>query len=80
MAAAEWKSEKSLTTATVGSSGLVSHFTNDRVAGKLISMGVLPGTLVKIIRKAPFGGTCYIKADNLLLALRKDEACSIVLR
>ncbi len=80
MAAAEWKSGKSLTNAIVGSSGLVSHFTNDRVAGKLISMGVLPGTLVKIIRKAPFGGTCYIKADNLLLALRKDEACSIVLR
>lgn len=80
MTASGWKSGKPLANATIGSSGLVSHFTNERVAGKLLSMGVLPGTLVRMIRKAPFGGTCYIKADNILLALRKDEACSIVLR
>ncbi len=45
-----------------------------------MAMGILPGSVVKIIRRAPFGGGCYIKADNILLALRKDEACTIVIR
>jgi ferrous iron transport protein A len=45
-----------------------------------MAMGILPGTSIKVIRRAPFGGGCYVKADNMLLALRKDEACSIVLR
>ena len=43
-------------------------------------MGILPGTLIEVVRAAPFGGGCYIKADNLLIALRKSEACSIVIR
>lgn len=43
-------------------------------------MGILPGTQIEVIRSAPFGGGCYIKADNLLIALRKSEACSIVIQ
>ena len=43
-------------------------------------MGILPGTQIEMVRAAPFGGGCYIKADNLLIALRKSEACSIVIR
>lgn len=64
----------------VGDTGFVSHFTNDRIAGKLMAMGILPGSAIKVIRRAPFGGGCYIKADNILLALRKDEACTILVR
>lgn len=74
------KGEKPLAKAAIGSAECVSHFTNERIAGKLMAMGILPGTTIKVIRRAPFGGGCYIKADNMLLALRKDEACSIVLR
>jgi ferrous iron transport protein A len=50
------------------------------MACKFMAMGVLPGAVVKIVRQAPFGGGCYIKADKLLLALRREEAASIVLR
>ncbi len=43
-------------------------------------MGILPGSRVEVIRFAPFGGGCYVKADNLLIALRKEEATGIILR
>ncbi|MFM8363389.1 MAG: ferrous iron transport protein A [Haliscomenobacter sp.] len=77
---APWKSGIPLTDAAAGKSGFVSHFTNERMACKFMAMGVLPGAVVKIVRQAPFGGGCYIKADKLLLALRREEAASIVLR
>ncbi|HOY18087.1 MAG TPA: FeoA family protein [Haliscomenobacter sp.] len=64
----------------IGSKGHVSHFTDTCMACKLLSMGILPGTQIEVIRSAPFGGGCYIKADNLLIALRKSEACSIVIQ
>lgn len=70
---------KTLDKVGVGAKGTISHFTNERIASKLLSMGVLPGTTIQVIRKAPFGGGCYVKADNMLLALRQSEACSIVL-
>ena len=72
--------EKQLEKACVGAEGCVSHFTNECMACKLMAMGILPGTTIKLLRRAPFGGGCYVKADNILLALRKAEACSIVLR
>jgi ferrous iron transport protein A len=64
----------------IGSKGQVSHFTDCCMACKLLSMGILPGTQIEMVRSAPFGGGCYIKADNLLIALRKSEACCIVVR
>jgi len=48
------------------------------LASRLTAMGVLPGTLIEMIRKAPFGHTYYIKADGIRLALRKEEAASIL--
>lgn len=71
---------KQLANMKVGSKGHVSHFTDHCMACKLLSMGILPGTQIEVVRTAPFGGGCYIKADNLLIALRKTEACSIMIR
>lgn len=45
-----------------------------------MSMGVLPGSHVEVVRKAPFGGGCYVKVDNFYLALRREEAASVVLK
>lgn len=60
--------------------GVVSHFTNDDIGGKLMAMGLLPGSRVVLVRRAPFGGGWYVKVDNLYIALRKEEASSVVLR
>jgi ferrous iron transport protein A len=48
------------------------------LASRLTAMGLLPGTLIEMIRRAPFGHTYYIKADGIRLALRKEEAQSIL--
>jgi ferrous iron transport protein A len=72
--------EKLLNTAKVGYKSQVSHFKDTCMACKLLAMGILPGTEIELIRKAPFGGGCYVKADNILVALREAEAKCIVLR
>ena len=63
-----------------GEIGWIAQFDDAQIAGKLLSMGILPGAKVEVISKAPFGGGFYIKADNITLALRKAEASSIVLK
>lgn len=63
-----------------GTNGEVSHFSNPQIGSKLMAMGVLPGSRIYVVRKSPFGGGCYVKVDNFLLALRKEEADSIVLK
>ena len=73
-------SKKQLSTAKPGIEEIVSHYTNDSIGGKLMSMGVLPGSRVALVRRAPFGGGWYVKVDNLYIALRKEEASSVVLR
>ncbi len=54
-------------------------FDDSALAGKLTSMGVLPGTRIEMIRKSPFGNAYYVKADGVRLALREEEAASILL-
>jgi Fe2+ transport system protein FeoA len=48
-------------------------FTDERLAARLLAMGILPGTQVQVIRHT-LGGTCYVVADKKTLALRKNEA------
>lgn len=62
-----------------GIQGRISHFTSDEVAGKFLTMGVLPGSRVHIVRIAPFKGGYYLKVDGISLAVRQQEASSIVL-
>lgn len=71
---------KLLSEAKPGVGEEVSHYTNDSIGGKLMSMGILPGSRVELVRRAPFGGGWYIKVDNLYLALRMEEASSVVLK
>ncbi len=59
---------------------VVSHFGDQHLAGRLMAMGILPGSRIEVLRPAPFGGGLYVKADNLLIALRKEEAEFILVR
>lgn len=54
-------------------------FADPALAGKLTSMGVLPGTMIQMVRQAPFGHAYYVKVDGVRLALREEEAVSILL-
>jgi len=46
---------------------------------KLLNLGVLPKAKVTMVRKAPFGGAYYIKLDGYQLAVRTEEAATIIL-
>ncbi len=49
------------------------------LACKLTALGVLPGTLIEMVRTSPFGRAYYIKVDGVRIALREEEAASILL-
>lgn len=57
---------------------IISYFTDDQVGGKLMSMGILPGSHIELIRKAPLGGGWYVRVDRQVIALRKEELDCIV--
>ncbi len=62
-----------------GETGKIASFNDDEIAGKLMTMGILPGSSVYLVRKAPFKGGLYIKVDGCKIALRHNEAACIVL-
>ena len=62
-----------------GKSATIQSFSDEETACKMMSMGILPGSIVKLVRKAPFGGAIYIKADNQQFAIRNKEAACVLL-
>ncbi len=68
-----------LTTLKVGMQGKIAYFIDDIIAGKLITMGILPGSMVHVVRKAPFKGGIYLKIDGGNIVLRYQEAATIIL-
>ena len=60
-------------------SALTLAFADPELACKLTAMGVLPGTRIEMVRHAPFGAAYYIKVDGIRMALREEEAASILL-
>ena len=68
----------SITQLREGNSGKVVKFTDDLIASKLISMGVLPGSLIQVVKIAPFNGGFYLKVDGNNMAVRTNEAANIV--
>lgn len=63
-----------------GEIGVLFEFLDPGVATKLLSMGVLPGSKIEVRRFAPWGGGMIIKVDELVIALRKDEAETIAIK
>lgn len=72
-------SPKNITELQIGENAVISEFSNCHVACKLMAMGLLPGSFISLMRKAPFGGAYYIKAKNHYVALRSNEALSVLL-
>ena len=72
-----------ITTATtfkIGTTGTITRFTNEDLAGKLLDIGVRPGSRLRLIRKGPLGGSWYVKIDRHCLALRKQELACILIK
>jgi Fe2+ transport system protein FeoA len=60
--------------------GVLLRFEDEQLAAKFMSMGVLPGSKIRVIRKNSSGKTLYIRVDQMRLAIRKTEAECIVLK
>lgn len=63
----------------INESACAIAFDDSVLACKLTSMGLLPGTRIEMIRKSLFGSAYYVKADGVRMALRQEEAASILL-
>lgn len=58
-------------------SAVISGFTDEVLANKLLEMGFLPGTAIRFNFKAPLGDPICVTVSGLDLSLRMDEARSI---
>ena len=64
----------------IGTSAVVHHVGCDRpVARRLMEMGMLPGTRIETIRRAPLGDPLEIRLRGYLLSLRLADAAAIQL-
>lgn len=58
-----------------GSSAVISTFSSDAPGLlRLRELGVLPGTRITLVRRAPLGDPIEISVRGSLLSLRKQEA------
>ncbi len=64
----------------IGESAKVEKFANDNLSCKLLTMGILPDTKITLVRKAPFGGAYYLKLNGNNIAVRENEAASIIIK
>jgi len=63
-----------------GQKSTVLRFDDAMMGGKLMSMGILPGSKVELIRTMSAGKTIYVKVNGHGLALRSSEASKIMLQ
>ena len=64
----------------IGQHGVIRHIDCDRRTGcRLMEMGLLPGTPIEMVRRAPLGDPLKIRLRGYLLSLRKAEASRIYL-
>ena len=70
---------KTLVDLKIGQKGSIKELRNSDLQLKLMDMGCLPGSEVCIAFKAPYDGPICIEVCGCKLALRKEEAASVVI-
>lgn len=63
----------------VGQSAIIQGFTDEEISLKLIELGVIPGTAVTMIRKAPFGDPVAFACLGALISVRLQEAATVLI-
>lgn len=64
----------------VGESGIISGFQSSSLTLKLLEMGFLPGSMIKLNFKAPLGDPISIRVSGYNVSIRLDEAAMILLQ
>jgi ferrous iron transport protein A len=70
----------SLSTLNVGETGVVTAVVGPLAIGRrLLEMGLCPGTVITVLRRAPLGDPIEIRVRDYLLSLRLDQAAYVTL-
>ncbi len=70
--------KRSLAKLKIGEKGVIVGFTDDILSLKFLEMGLLPGTEVVLCQVAPMGDPIAIKLAQYILAVRLDEAETVL--
>ena len=76
----EHKDKKSVRDLKIGEYGIICCLKDPEMGLKLLEMGCLPGTQVKLNSRAPLGDPITIIVNDYTLSLRLDEAETIMLK
>lgn len=76
----ELEGRKSVRDLKIGESGVICCLQDPEMGLKLLEMGCIPGTPVKMNSRAPFGDPITIIVNDYTLSLRLDEAETILLK
>lgn len=60
--------------------GVIDGFTETDLALKLLEMGCLPGTRIRLTARAPLGDPICLLVGDYTLSLRLNEAATMLLR
>ena len=64
----------------LGQEATIASFSDEQAGCQLMTMGILPGNGVKVVRKSPLGGAIYVKTEHQQFAIRNKEAECIMLK
>ncbi len=60
-----------------GERGTITGFVEEHAPVRLLEMGLLPGTVVEVLRLAPLGDPMDLRVRGYRLSIRKAEAALI---
>lgn len=63
----------------LGVASVIRHVGCDRrVARRLMELGLLPGTRIRVVRRAPMGDPIELRVRGFSLSIRKADAAAVV--
>lgn len=68
-----------LTDIKINTKGTIKTIEDNPLITKMFEFGLLPGSHIKIINKAPFDGPISVLVDDSIIALREKEAYFILM-
>ena len=70
---------KTIASLKIGESGVVSGFTDELMSLKLLEMGCVPGSKIELDSIAPLGCPICINVSGYRLAIRMEEAATVLI-
>lgn len=76
-----YSSQMNLAHLALNQSATVDRLTGPRpFVRRLLSLGVAPGSSVRVVRLAPLGDPMQVQIGDLQLAIRRNEAAQVILK